>query len=245
MKYLVNRSVRKVYWLYSLSRGKFGKGLQVQFPVRIEGKGGVEFGKNGHLNKMVNIGISKFSFLKVGDNSLFETQCSVLITRQAKLTIGNGFKLGENARLYVHNNWLIGNNVKIETHCSIFAREPEQFGILSIGNGSRIGDHTIIDVVDNVSIGNEVAIGPNCTLYTHDHLYTDFNKPAWKGGLTKAPIVIEDGAWIGSNVTILPGVVIASKAVVAAGSVVNKDVEAHSIYAGVPAKLIKKINYDD
>jgi acetyltransferase-like isoleucine patch superfamily enzyme len=149
--------------------------------------------------------------------------------------------LGEASRCFVQNDWLIGNNVKIETHCAVFARESEKSGKLVIGNNSNIGDHTIIDLVDDLTIGNDVAIGPNCTLYTHDHIYDDINLPAWKGGIISKPIIIEDGAWVGSSVTILPGITIGKRAVVAAGSIVTKNVETNCIYGGNPAKLIREI----
>ena len=56
------------------------------------------------------------------------------------------------------------------------------------------------------------------------------------------PIYIEDKAWLGSNVTILPGIRIGEGAIVAAGAVVTKDVPAGSVVGGVPAKVIKKID---
>ena len=58
------------------------------------------------------------------------------------------------------------------------------------------------------------------------------------------PIYIEDKVWLGSNVTVLPGVRIKSGAIVAAGAVVTKDVEENTIVAGIPAKFIKKVGDD-
>lgn len=59
--------------------------------------------------------------------------------------------------------------------------------------------------------------------------------------MTAAPIRVERGAWIGAHATILAGVTIGENAVVAAGAVVTKDVPANSIAAGVPARVIKRI----
>lgn len=241
ISYHIKRAAKQVYWLYRLSQAQIGKGTQLEFPLIVEGKGKIEFGQKSHLQHMVNLGVWEGSFLKVGDNSLFENQSTILVAEKSNLEIGHQFKLGEKARLFVNNQWKFGNDVKIETHCAIFAREPNHFGILNIGDGTHIGDHTIIDMVADVTIGKEVAVGPNCTIYTHDHIYSDLDRPAWKGGLTKSATCIEDGAWIGSGVTILPGVTIGQRAVIAAGSVVTKSVDPNCIYAGIPAKLIKTI----
>lgn len=239
--YQLKGFIRSGYWLFRLSKVRFGKGAELQFPLQIEGKGGIHFGANAQLKKGCNLGVDANSALRVGDQALLEYKSTILIGSSGSLKVEDDFKLGAHARLYVQNNWHFGNGVKIETHCAIFAREPERSGKLRIGNGTHIGDNTIIDLVDDVIIGEGVALGPNCILYTHDHDYTDKTLPAWKGGLKHQPIIIKNGAWIGSGVTILPGVTIGDRAVIAAGSVVTKSVEPNGIYGGVPAKLIKRI----
>ena len=74
--------------------------------------------------------------------------------------------------------------------------------------------------------------------------YADFNHglpPAERQTTYPAPIVLGKNVWVGSNSTILQGVTIGDNAVVGAGAVVTKDVEANTIVGGVPAKLIKRI----
>jgi acetyltransferase-like isoleucine patch superfamily enzyme len=241
IKYIIKKIFRKAYWLFRLTKISFGKKPNLSFPIKVEGKGRASLGDFAIIQKDVNIGIGTNAHLKIGHRCNLESDTTILLKENIRFTIGNDFKLGRSSRLYVKNNWDIGDDVKIETNCSIFGREPEDKGILTIKNGTRIGDYTIMDVVDDITIGKDVAIGPNCTLYTHDHVYTDKNLPAWKGGLVSKPIIIEDGAWVGSGVTLLPGVTIGKRAVIAAGSVVTKSVEAESIYGGVPAKFIKTI----
>lgn len=61
----------------------------------------------------------------------------------------------------------------------------------------------------------------------------------------RKPIIIGDNTWVGVRVTILPGVTIGNYCVVAAGSLVNKDVSDYTVVAGVPAKVIKHLNPED
>lgn len=100
---------------------------------------------------------------------------------------------------------------------------------------------------EKLVIGRYCCIGPNVTFLLggeHDYKKNSnypFDEVEKKTGYsnTKGPIIIEDDVWIGYGVTILSGVNIKKGAVIAAGSVVTKDVEAYSIVGGNPAKLIK------
>lgn len=241
VKFYVQYFVRRVFWLFKLSQSSLGRNVSLQFPIIREGKGSFYFGDYGVIQSHVQIGVGEKAELRIQKKSRLESKSIILVNKNCSLTIGERFKLGQFSRLYVQNDWQIGNGVVIETNCSFFARESLKSGKLLIGDGSNIGDFTIIDLVEDVKIGKQVAVGPNCTLYTHDHEYRDKNLPAWKGGIVSNPINIGDGAWIGSGVTILPGITIGERCVVAAGSVVTKDLEGGSIYGGVPAKLIKNI----
>lgn len=93
-----------------------------------------------------------------------------------------------------------------------------------------------------ISIGNHVFIGPYCGFYTASH---PIDYESRDKGLEKAfPIRIGDHCWFGANVSVMPGVSIGNGCVIAAGSVVTKDVEDNSLVAGVPAQIIKKINQE-
>ena len=91
-----------------------------------------------------------------------------------------------------------------------------------------------------VRIGDDCLIGHNTVLATLNH---DLD-PGRRADMHPAPIVLRDNVWIGSNVTVLAGVTIGPNAVVAAASVVTKDVPANAIVAGVPAKLIRMTGFD-
>lgn len=91
-----------------------------------------------------------------------------------------------------------------------------------------------------IHIGENVFIGPFCDFYTATHPlnYADRNK-----GLERAlPIVIGDNCWFGANVSVMQGVTIGAGCVIAAGSVVTKDVPENCMVAGVPATIKKRIN---
>lgn len=94
-------------------------------------------------------------------------------------------------------------------------------------------------------IGKNVSIAPNvvCICESNANNGKEINTYSYvKDVLTKAEeIHIEDEAWIGANVTILPGVTIGRSSIIGAGSVVTKNVEPYSIYAGVPARKIRDI----
>lgn len=90
-----------------------------------------------------------------------------------------------------------------------------------------------------IFIGDNVLIGHNAVLATINH---DLN-PAMNRKIHYAPIKICDNVWLGANVTILPGVTIGDRAVVAAGAVVTKNVEPYTVVGGLPAKIIKRIEH--
>lgn len=94
-----------------------------------------------------------------------------------------------------------------------------------------------------LEIGDNVSIGPRCTLVVSAHP----NASKLKHILVEKPssVVIQDNAWLGAGCIILPGVTIGQNAVIGAGAVVTKDVPENTIVAGVPAKVIKKIDIDD
>lgn len=242
-RFLIKRTIRNIYWLYRLSKIRAEKNLSIHFPIIVEGKGCIEVGDNCALGKLSNIGVSENASLNIGNNCMLEEHALVRIGGNAKVEFGDFCKIGANSRIYTNKNIKIGSNVIICTNCSIFGREAGKCGNLRIGEGSHIGDGAILDLSDNIIIGREVAIGPNCTFYTHDHEYNTKDTCMWKGNILTKPISIGDGSWIGCNVTILHGISIGKRVIIAAGSVVTKNLEKSGLYAGVPAKLLK--NFDN
>lgn len=241
IKYYLKSLTRKAYWLYRLSKSDLGKNVSISFPFKLEGKGQLKIGDDCQLGKNVNFGIAQGASLNFNNSCFIQKNASIILANNTKAVIENNFSLGESSKLYINALWEIKGHVTIASNCSISARESLGNGSFYIGKNSNIGDNTIIDLVDNVIIEDDVAIGPNCTLYTHDHDYSDKSLASWKGKIHKDKILIRKGAWVGSNVTILPGIIIGERAVIAAGSVLTRSVPSNCIYGGVPAKFIKEI----
>lgn len=100
---------------------------------------------------------------------------------------------------------------------------------------------TILDIAP-VKIGDYVMIGPNTLIATVNHPMSP--KQRRQKMAQGTPVTIGNDVWIGGNCTILPGVTIGNNVVVAAGGVVTKDVPDNCLVAGVPAKVIRKLDND-
>ncbi|CDF74493.1 Possible maltose O-acetyltransferase [Lactobacillus acidophilus DSM 20242] len=113
------------------------------------------------------------------------------------------------------------------------------------GHNIKIGERVFINanvmMVDlgGITIEDDALIGPGVYLISVNY-YLD---PKKRRKLELKPVLIRKNAWIGAKATILPGVIIGENAVVAAGAVVTSDVPKNSVVAGVPAKVIKKIEH--
>jgi maltose O-acetyltransferase len=109
---------------------------------------------------------------------------------------------------------------------------------IKLGNGSGIGAGCSIPT--GVSIGENVMMGIDILMFTNEHRHDDITIPMGRQGRTEVePIVIEDDVWIGSRSLIMKGVTIGHGAIIAAGSVVTKDIPPYEIWGGNPAHFLK------
>lgn len=111
---------------------------------------------------------------------------------------------------------------------------------ITIGNNVSLNGTTITSRA-SVSIGDNTQIGPNTIIMDFDGHPVWPPEDRWEKKGPAAPVVIENDVWIGMNCLILKGVKIGHGSVIAAGSVVTKNVEPESIYGGNPARRIKSI----
>jgi acetyltransferase-like isoleucine patch superfamily enzyme len=102
-----------------------------------------------------------------------------------------------------------------------------------------VGQNTYLGVHLPIQTGKQVMIGAYSHLTSANHCFARRDIPIQEQGFVGAPIVIEDEAWLGTHVVVLPGVKIGKGAMIGAGSVVTKDVPAWEIWGGVPARFIK------
>ncbi|KAF1298592.1 acetyltransferase [Enterococcus sp. JM4C] len=111
-------------------------------------------------------------------------------------------------------------------------------GHITMGKDIFINKNVTFVDLGGITLEDKVLIGPDSRLITVNHLLD----PVSRRGITVAPILVKKNAWIGANVTILPGITIGENSIIAADSTVTKDVPANVIVAGSPAKEVRKLD---
>ena len=149
-------------------------------------------------------------YLEVGHDCVINATINV---GAAKVKIGDRVMINNNTTLYCAAGITIGNDVMISWGCTIIDNNSH----------SLISTERLVDLANARQAFAAGTIGDK----------TDWNL------VKKAPIIIEDKVWIGFNSIIMKGVTIGEGAIVAAGSVITKDVPAYAIVGGNPARLIK------
>lgn len=147
--------------------------------------------------------------------------------------------IGKGVRIQVNKGKVLclGNNVYIDDYCCFECLE----GSIYIGDNTYFNTNNKIVSLKKISIGSNCLFGPNVGVFDHDHNYEIKDLPITFQGYKTKEINIGDDIWIGCNCTITRGVKICDKVVIAANSVVTKDIIISGIYGGVPSKLIKSM----
>lgn len=141
-----------------------------------------------------------------------------------------GIEIGDNS-LIMHGSVL---------HVYNFRGLPHAF--IRIGDNSLIGELNVLRGQGGITIGDRVYTASNVQILAVNHVYDDPTRPIIEQGITAEGITIEDDVWIGAGAIIADGVTVGQGAVVAAGAVVTRDVPAHTVVGGVPARLLKSID---
>lgn len=110
---------------------------------------------------------------------------------------------------------------------------------VSLGEGTFVNHEVFFDNAAPVVVGRNVSFGPRVSIITGTHAIGRETRRA--GAYEAAPVHIGDGCWIGAGATILPGTRVGPGAIVAAGAVVADDVQADTLVAGVPARVLRRL----
>lgn len=132
-----------------------------------------------------------------------------------------------------------GTNLKVNYRCFGFNKN------VILGNNVNLNGMRIFGT-GKVEIGNYFHSGENITLMTSNHNYNghDMKSIPYDKKRINKPIIIQDFVWFGFGVTVMPGVTIGEGSVIAAKSVVTKDVPKYAVVGGNPAKILKYRNID-
>ena len=162
-------------------------------------------------------------------------------------------KLEKNARIYLQNDFCLNTNRKGKNGRSSILRMDENSRLECYGFNFMYGADIVIFKNGNLVLGNnsfinsdckircheKITIGEGCAI-SHDVTIMDSDAHELNGNRNTKPIQIGNHVWIGTRVTILKGVTVGDGAVIAAGSLVTKDVPAGSLVGGVPARVLKE-----
>lgn len=156
----------------------------------------------------------------------------IMVARNARMTIGKNFKM---------NNGIRGNPIGCYNRCTFFIDRSKK---IVIGDNVGISQCALV-AIDDITIEDDVKIGGGVKVYTSDFHSLNPDIRITNDDINnrkKAPVVIHRNAFIGAFSIILKGVEVGENSVVGAGSVVTKSIPANEIWAGNPAKFIRKIS---
>lgn len=164
------------------------------------------------------------SFAAFGSKSVI--QPPVRLTGERRIAIGDGVFVGAGSWLQV----LEGKDEHVA---------------LEMGDGTSIAGNCVVSAARSVRIGARVLIARGVYISDHSHAFEDTGRAVLDQGVTRVePVEVCDGAWLGENVVIGPGVRVGLGTVIGANSVVLDDVPDHSVAVGAPAEVIRRLDAD-
>jgi acetyltransferase-like isoleucine patch superfamily enzyme len=115
---------------------------------------------------------------------------------------------------------------------------------ITIGEGTFLNLNVMVAAMELVEIGSHCMFANGCFVTDANHRFDDPDRPiTWQGFSSKGPTRIGDNVWCGAHVVVTSGVTIGERCVIGANSVVTDDIPAYSIAAGVPARVLRRIEY--
>jgi acetyltransferase-like isoleucine patch superfamily enzyme len=160
------------------------------------------------------------------------------------IRLGRGVYIDQGAYLHATPGGITLGDDTIVMHGAVLHvynfRDLPHAGI-TVGRNSLIGEYTVIRGQGGVRLGDRVYTSPFTQIIAVNHVFDDPARPFVEQGITAEGIVIEDDVWLGAGAVVTDGVRVGQGAVVAAGAVVTRDVPAHTVVGGVPARPISTI----
>jgi acetyltransferase-like isoleucine patch superfamily enzyme len=220
---------------------------------------------NGLLNRLRYVNDDGNRFRKYIWRYLLRTVARGFYYRAFRLTSRGVISVGDHVLIEgPKSNLVFGNHCKIERNVVIQAisRSTLRFGDdvticegtmirpsghwggnlgggVVMGNRSSIGAYSYIGCAGSIEIGDDVMMGPRITIIAENHNFADVTRPMHEQGVNNRGVTLGNDIWVGTGVTILDGVTVGDHSIIAAGSVVTKDVQPFAIVAGVPARQLR------
>lgn len=180
--------------------------------------------------------------------------------RAGTLALGHGCQIGQDVRVLVADRFSTGDAARVEGGVEVVCRDFTAGHLLYLGRGATvgyggttastarvslgdrvtIGQHSILNANHPITFGDDVGTGSYLAIWTHGYHFghgpLDGIEPAY------APVHIGANVWLGFQVTVLPGTTVGENSMVAAGSVITRDVPADVLVGGVPARVKKHLD---
>jgi len=174
-------------------------------------------------------GYLKRSFFSLGSGTTIDCYAANL-KGLSSVKVGERSHLGKNIQLTVWNT----------------NEANRKAPVIVIGDDCNIRENAHITAINKIHIGNHLLTGTNILITDNAHGVSEYHQlllpPSERKLSTKGEIRIGNNVWLGNNVCILSGVSIGDGCIIAANSVVTKDIPSFCVAAGVPAKIIKQCN---
>ncbi len=180
------------------------------------------------LRSKVFTTLARGAFAHVGLRTVLELP--IRLAGQAAISIGDDVYVGSGSWLQV-----------LDSDSGTAVRNDRRGPVLEIGDGTSIAGGCTLSAAVSVRLGERVLFARNVYVSDHGHAFEDTDRAVLDQGIARiAPVIIEDGAWLGENVVVCPGVIIGRGAVIGANSVVVEDVPDHSVAVGAPARVVRE-----
>lgn len=197
-----------------------------------------EFPKFDSALRKIKTGLHRRRLGALGADTFIDIDTVIKVPE--KIFIGSECFLAEKvileARTEKDRGIVLGDRVVIRENTILTATR----GTIVLDDNAWVGPNCLFYGNGGLVIGKKVLIAGHTVIATINHNFDRLDVPIYDQGTTFEPVTICDGAWVGLNTSIMPGVTIGEGAVVGAGSVVTKNIPPYCIAVGNPARVVKK-----